>query len=186
MAKSEEDIKKFCKLQNKGKVDIYYYDESSFSLESNIPYGWQKLREYIKIPSSKSKSIKVMGFLNTKEKKIKSYMTTDNINSDLLIATFDDFSNQIEKPTIVILDNAPTHRSGKFQNKINEWKMRGLNLYFLPPYSPNLNKIEILWKFMKYYWFEVKNYSSIDTLWNYLEKVLSQFNKNSNYVINFG
>ena len=72
----------------------------------------------------------------------------------------------------MILDNAPTHRSKKFKDKIEEWKKKGLTIYFLPPYSPHLNKIEILWKFMKYYWFELKNYFSFDNLWAYVERSL--------------
>jgi len=124
-----------------------------------------------------------MGFLNTKDNKLKPYMGTDNVNSDLLIAVFDDFCNQIEKPTVVILDNAPTHTSNKFQDKIDEWKEKSLSLYFIPPYSPNLNKIEILWKFMKYYWFALESYISFDNLWKYVEDVLSNYNKK--YVINF-
>lgn len=137
---AKKDIDSLEKRQRDGTLDIYYYDESSFSLESNIPYGWQKIGEYIKIPSSKSKSIKVMGFLNTKDNNLKSYMGTDNINSDLVIAVFDNFCNQIEKPTVVVLDNAPTHTSNKFQDKIDEWKEKGLSIYFLPAYSPNLNR----------------------------------------------
>lgn len=125
-----------------------------------------------------------MGFLNTKENELKSYMGTDNVNSDLLIAIFDDFSSQIERPTVVILDNAPTHTSEKFQDSIDGWKKKGLSLYFLPPYSPILNKIEILWRFIKYYWFELESYLSFDNLWKYIENVLSKYN-NKKYVINF-
>jgi transposase len=29
---------------------------------------------------------------------------------------------------------------------------QGLFLYYLPPYSPELNRIEILWKQAKYFW----------------------------------
>jgi transposase len=32
------------------------------------------------------------------------------------------------------------------------WARQGLHLYYLPPYSPELNRIEILWKHAKYFW----------------------------------
>ena len=35
-------------------------------------------------------------------------------------------------------------------------KAQGVTLYFLPPYSPELNRIEKLWHKMKYTWMEVK------------------------------
>ena len=50
-------------------------------------------------------------------------------------------------------------------------------------YSPQLNLIEILWRFMKYEWIELNAYESWDSLVSYVEKVLRDFD--SNYVINF-
>jgi transposase len=35
-------------------------------------------------------------------------------------------------------------------------KKQGVTLYFLPPYSPELNRIEKLWHLMKYTWMNVK------------------------------
>jgi transposase len=34
----------------------------------------------------------------------------------------------------------------------NQWQQSGLYLYYLPPCSPELNRIEILWKQAKYFW----------------------------------
>ena len=83
-------------------------------------------------------------------------MTIGGVNSGLLIACFDNFIKKINgKKTVVILDNAPTHKSIKFKNKIEGWKNKGLIIYFIPPYSPNLNKIEILWRFIKYNLFKI-------------------------------
>jgi len=62
-----------------------------------------------------------MGFLNPNKNDLKSYISTNTVNSDLVIACFDDFIKQLDgKHTVVILDNAPTHTSNKFQDKIEE------------------------------------------------------------------
>ena len=45
----------------------------------------------------------------------------------------------------VILDQAGYHRSQETQNAAQE---KGIMLHYLPPYSPNLNPIERLWKVM--------------------------------------
>ena len=45
----------------------------------------------------------------------------------------------------LILDGAGYHRSGEVKNKAEEL---GIQLHYLPPYSPNLNPIERLWKVM--------------------------------------
>ena len=49
-------------------------------------------------------------------------------------------------PITVVLDNARYQRC-----KLVQWQAAqlGIELLFLPPYSPNLNLIERLWKFVK-------------------------------------
>ena len=48
----------------------------------------------------------------------------------------------------MILDNARNHHAKLIQPFLEENKGR-LELVFLPPYSPNLNLIEGLWKWLK-------------------------------------
>lgn len=50
--------------------------------------------------------------------------------------------------TVMILDNARIHHAKLLQGFLEENKER-LELVFLPPYSPNLNKIEELWGWLK-------------------------------------
>ena len=67
--------------------------------------------------------------------------------------------------------------------KREEWRERNLSIFELPSYSPELNLIEILWRFIKYEWIEIDAYSSWETLVASVEKILREFGKN--YVINF-
>lgn len=69
------------------------------------------------------------------------------------------------------------------QEKLEQWKSQQVKIFRLLPYSPQLNLIEILWRFMKYEWIELNAYSSWDSLVFYLEKVIRGFG--SEYVINF-
>jgi len=100
------------------------------------------------------------------DNQLRAYTTTGTINSEFLIAIVDDFFTKLPKnsKTIVILDNAPTHTSNLFQDNIEEWEKKGLILYFLPTSSPQLNRIEILWRLMKYNWIQIKDYVSTQTL----------------------
>jgi len=99
---------------------------------------------------------------------------------------FDDFTLTLTKPTVVILDNASYHKSKKFKEHLPKWFNRGLTLLYLPPYSPELNIIEILWKFMKYYWIEYTAYLSYDNLLEYVKKVFDNYGTgDGKYYINF-
>ena len=62
----------------------------------------------------------------------------------------------LRKPIVVILDNASIHKAKANRQIIGFLAQHGLTLYFLPPYSPELNRIERLWHKMKYTWMAVK------------------------------
>jgi len=68
---------------------------------------------------------------------------------------------------------------------IEEWKEKGLTLYFLPTYTPELNRIEILWRFMKYNWINIPDYASTQTLEDYIHRVLASYGKVNGFEINF-
>ena len=75
-----------------------------------------------------------------------TYESPDNINSDFLIRALNDFCRYLEKPTVLVLDNAPTHRSEKFLAAGDKWVEKDLYLFFLPRYSPHLNLAETFWR----------------------------------------
>jgi len=66
---------------------------------------------------------------------------------------------------------------------LETWEEKGLTVFYLPPYSPELNPIEILWKFMKYYWIELDAYKSTTNMKKYVEKVIRNYG--IDYEINF-
>lgn len=178
-------IKMVKKWSSEDLCELYFYDESGFSLNSNIPYRWSEIGAPAEIPANRfSKRINVLGFLNTKTKDLFHAMTTDRVDTDVVIKLFDDFAKQITKTTITVLDNASIHTSKKFKAKIKEWEQLGLHLLYLPPYSPELNPIEMLWREMKYSWMDLKALESFETYQKHIEKLLNGFG--GEYDINFG
>lgn len=165
------------------EIDLVYFDESSFSLTPYLPYAWQPKGQHIEINCQRSNNINVLGFMSYDGSHLDSFVFDESINSSVVIACFDKYVQHLKKETVIIIDNAPTHTSGIFQRKILEWKEKGLFLKFLPPYSPELNRIEIVWKFMKYHWIELWSYSSYEMLRNNIFDILKSFG--TKYQINF-
>jgi transposase len=56
---------------------------------------------------------------------------------------------------VIVADRSSIHTSNIIIDKIEEWKERGITIFELPSYSPELNLIEILWRFIKYHWIEI-------------------------------
>jgi len=178
-------IKSIKGFVDNGLCDLYFFDESGFSLDSNVPYTWSEKGNPTKVPSNRyAKRINVLGFLNTQNKDLFYDMRTGSVNSEITVSLFDKFAEKIDgKQTIVILDNASFHTSKLFKQNIEKWEEKGLHLLYLPPYSPELNLIEILWREMKYKWFDLNAFESFDTLWIHVKKLLDGFG--SKYDINF-
>lgn len=84
---------------------------------------------------------------------------------------------------MVVIDNASIHRSSAFQEQVPIWEQKGLVLYFLPAYAPELNLIEILWRFIKYCWLPFSAYLNFDALVTEVEAILTQVG--SKYLIAF-
>ena len=57
---------------------------------------------------------------------------------------------------------------------LEQLKQKGLTLYFLPPYSPGLNRIQILWRKVKYEWLACKTCDS-KTLQTDLDDIFARF-----------
>jgi transposase len=89
-----------------------------------------------------------------------TYQRAENINSDFLIRSIDDFSRSLEKPTVLVLENAPTHRSENFLSAVERWMENGLYIFFLPKYWPHLNLAETYWRKAKYEWLRATDYGS--------------------------
>jgi len=96
------------------------------------------------IPSQRSKQLNTLGFLRY-DNQLTSYTVEGTIDSETVIGCFDDFSNSLRRTTTVVIDNAPVHTSKEFESRIPIWEKKGLFLYFLPSYCPELNLIEIFW-----------------------------------------
>jgi transposase len=180
--KSKRDPKKFADAKQailalNGKqllneIDLYYYDESGFTLMPKIPYAWQKINENIELPTARSKSLNVLGLFQPNG-GFESLVFEESINTLVVLNYFKQIAESITKETWIIMDNAPTHKSTAFMAMISIWKEKGLNIYFLPPYCPELNLIEILWRFIKYQWLPFRAYLSFGNLKNELNEILA-------------
>jgi hypothetical protein len=49
--------------EDEGTINLYYLDETGFSLIPSVPYGWQDIGEYLPIPSRRSRSLNVLGIM---------------------------------------------------------------------------------------------------------------------------
>ncbi len=178
----KEDLETLIDEDKEGIIDLRYFDESGFCLVPYVPYAWQENGATIAIESTPSTRLNVLGFMN-KRNELEAYCFRDTVDSEVVICCFDEFCKILQMPTVVVIDNASIHTSEAFQREIAKWEKKGLSIFYLPEYSPELNLIEILWRFMKYEWIEFWAYTSFRHLVQYVEEVIKNFGEK--YKINF-
>lgn len=162
--------------------DLWYYDEAGFTLQPTIPYAWQRVGERLELASTQGPRQNILGFFNLRQRFI-SYAFACSIDTSVVVQCFDWFCQRRRNPALIVVDNAPIHTSDEFQEACERWEKEDVYVGFLPPYCPELNLIEILWRKIKYEWLPLNAYHSFTTLTNELFKVLRGIG--SKYRINF-
>ncbi len=114
-----------------------------------------------------------MGAINAISKEITLVTNTTYITSlqvcEMLVKIA--LKRTAEVPITIVLDNARYQRCKVVTEKAAEL---GIELLFLPPYSPNLNLIERLWKFVKKQVLYSKYYEKFEDFKAAITKCLEQ------------
>ena len=96
----------------------------------------------------KHQSVKLIGVLNYETGRVY-VQEEERYTADIFLKFLENVLKQYPTGKIVmILDHARIHHAKLIQPFLDEHKNR-LKLVFLPPYSPELNLIEGLWKWLK-------------------------------------
>lgn len=169
----ETTLKTLWHLFRTNRIDLYFADESTFSMNPCLPYAWQSKGQPIEIFPQRDKKVNLFGIFRPDNVAV-TYQTSSNINSQFLISRIDDFCRYLDNPTALVIDNAPTHRSKLFQEQFKRWEEKGLYIFFLPKYSPHLNIAETFWRKAKYEWLKPSDYFSFA---KYKRKIKEIFNK---------
>jgi transposase len=185
MAEKTAQLKGIVKLAQHQLINLYFADESGFSLTPYVPYGWQPVGKQCGIPTKKEHIANVLGFLNPLNNQLITYTARkkEKIDSHFMVSRINDMAQSIEKETVVVLDNAPWHRSKRFMENIDSWQEQGLFIFHLPTYSPHLNLIETLWRKVKYEWIRPKDYNSKTALNKRLKEIFTTYGEQ--FKINF-
>ena len=149
------------------KLQLWFWDESGFSLRVLRRKTWGKKGNRKKITGKRSRGrVNVMGGLRLDDKKRLCYFVKKG-NAD----TFYEQLNQLHEfvlqewvasghcaedfqsygpKIVIILDNASYHKRQDIRDEI-EKELPNIILEFLPAYSPDLNLIELVWHSCKEY-----------------------------------
>jgi transposase len=148
--KQETFIKEYFALKESKKPEdrIYFMDGTHPMHNSQLAYGWIKKGKdkFIKANTGRER-VNINGAYNVEEHKAV-VREDESINAQSTVALLKQMLK--EQPLgilYIILDNARYYHAEHVKEFLS--KNPRIELKFLPPYSPNLNLIERLWKFLK-------------------------------------
>ena len=146
-------IRKYKRLKNKISTDetILFMDSVHPSQATKLSHGWIRTGKTKKINTTGSRTrINLVGAIDLDELNNIHAFEYDTINADANAH----FLSQVRQKCSatgkihLILDRAGYHRAMEVKKAA---KKLNIKLHYLPPYSPNLNPIERIWKVMNEY-----------------------------------
>ena len=148
-AKTEEQeafVEEYNRVKKRSLV--YFADSTHPMLNPILSSGWiRKGKEFDIKTNSGRQRVNINGAIELNTLSVVS-RSCDRVNGssmcDLLRAIR--LRHRKARRICLILDNAPYNRSFRVRDLAKEL---GIKILYLPPYSPNLNPIERLWKFIK-------------------------------------
>lgn len=130
----------------RGERTLFFVDAAHFIYGPFLGYLWCLVRLLVPGPSGR-KRYNVLAALNAATHEVLRVTNHRYINAESVCALLRQIvAADCTRPLTVVLDNARYQRCKLVQALARSLK---IELLFLPSYSPNLNLIERLWKFVK-------------------------------------
>lgn len=154
-------------------AEVFYVDEADLHLNPRIGYMYIRHgHQPLLLTPGKNEKRYVAGALNARTGAL-TYVVAERKNSGLFVALVEALRLRYRRSTVLhlILDNCIIHKSRQTLRYLTRLAGRVV-LHFLPPYSPEANVIERLWKQLHDHVTRNHQHPTMDSLMNAVEDFL--------------
>lgn len=141
----EQELDPALKEAREGKRSVFFVDAAHFVHAPFLGFLWSFKRIFVRAPSGR-KRFNVLGALNAVTRQVLMVTNQSYINAESVCTLLRQITEQVTGSVTLVLDNARYQKCFLVQELA---KSLQIELLYLPSYSPNLNLIERLWKFVK-------------------------------------
>lgn len=167
----EQEIQPRLAEAQAGQRAVFFVEAAHFVLAPFLGFLWSVVRVFIPAPAGRQR-FNVLGALNALTHELITVSNDTYITAETVCALLEQLAAQnLGVPITLFLDNA---RSQKCALVMATAARLHIELCFLPAYSPNLNLIERLWKFVKKQCLYSKYYADFATFKSAIVECLSQ------------
>jgi transposase len=161
-----------------GRRLVYFVDAAHFVLASQVGHVWCQTRLYVRAASGRQR-FNILDAIDPIQLKFidvtsaNTLADTKYVNSQSVCELLERIRAQHPTESIsLVLDNARYQRNDKVRAKAAELN---IDLEFLPSYSPNLNLIERVWRFVRAQALSTRHHTNFGDFQAAIERTLSQF-----------
>jgi transposase len=142
----EQELTPRLEAAKAGQRHLFFVDAAHFVLGPFLAFVWCFTRLFLKAPAGRQRH-NVLGALHATTRQLVTVTNDSYINALSVIELLKKLAAQFtDAPITLVMDNARYQRCQAVMTAAAQFK---IELLFLPAYSPNLNLIERLWKFVK-------------------------------------
>lgn len=129
-----------------GQGHVFFVDAAHFVFGTFLCCLWSFVRIFVRAASGRQR-FNVLGAWNAATRELIAVTNTTVVNTATMCELLQKIASLgLAGPITLVLDNARYQRNAAVQALADQL---GITLLFLPSYSPNLNLIERLWRFLK-------------------------------------
>ena len=129
-----------------GKRHVFFVDAAHCVFGTFLGCLWSFTRLFVRAASGRQR-LNVLGAWDAVTRELTAVTNTTVVNTETMCELLRKLAAQgLAGPVTVVLDNAKYQRNQVVQALAGAL---GIELLYLPSYSPNLNLIERLWRFLK-------------------------------------
>ena len=145
LKKQFPQIKAFAKKKN---ATIYFADEAGLRSDHQSGTTWGKLGETPEVATNGNRVTLNMISAVSNSGHMKFMVIKGRFNAGVFIDFIKRLLSGGNKPIVLIVDGHPAHKAKKVQEFIKSIADK-FRMFFLPPYSPDLNPDELVWNDLK-------------------------------------
>lgn len=140
-----------------GQIDLKYLDEAGFCLDSPVSYSYSRVGQQkgLEQVPTRGHRISILGLWQP-DKTFEYALAQGGFDGESYLKVMDWIAEKAARTlketgrlTVVAQDNCSIHKCDIVQGQWQRWQDQGLLLFFLPPYSAQMNRIEDQWRQLK-------------------------------------
>ncbi|MBF5046666.1 IS630 family transposase [Aggregicoccus sp. 17bor-14] len=150
-----------------GRIDLLYLDECGFSPTQPTGYSWalRGTRKLVRFENPVRRRVNALVAYRPLGLRpgLRYRVQPRTLTADDVVGLLRRLPSGT-RPCVVVLDNVGIHVANRVRKAARALRHRGLTLFYLPAYSPELNDVEAVLEVLKGYELPERSFSTLDEL----------------------